>query len=119
MRCLGRGTLVISNYDQLCRVPNRGQGAGATRPASTLGRSRVAPATAGHGRCYDAHSRHSASLAQLRIEAVWLRMRPWISNLKQWEVRIWATSGMKGGRCRIKPTTEADHSQPPGHTQRA
>src|SRR3546814_5386429 len=41
MRCLGRETLVVSNYDQLCRVPNRGQGAGATRPESTLGRSRV------------------------------------------------------------------------------
>src|SRR3546814_13406485 len=95
MRCLGRETLVVSNYDQLCRVPNRGQGAGATRPESTLGRRRVAPAPAGHGRCYAAESRPSASLAQMRIEVIWLRMRPRISNLKPWKVKIWPTSGMQ------------------------
>src|SRR3546814_3564227 len=103
MRCLGRETLVVSNYDQLCRVPNRGQGAGATRPESTLGRRRVAPATAGHGRCYAAESRPSASLAQMRIEVIWLRMRPRISNLKPWKVKIWPTSGMQRVSCRMRP----------------
>src|SRR3546814_8481915 len=94
MRCLGRETLVVSNYDQLCRVPNRGQGAGATRPESTLGRSRVAPASAGHGRCYAAESRPSASLEQMRIEVIWLRMRPRISDLKPWTGKIRPTSGI-------------------------